>query len=64
MLQVVMECSGLGAELVLLLQKSRHSLYCSANVVCVPRDPPGLSAVGKALILSNIALIVLGTGIC
>lgn len=61
---VLMENSGLDAELVLLMRKSNHFLCCSANIMCVHQDPLGLSVVGITLILSNVALIVLGTGIC
>lgn len=60
----LMENSGLDTGLVLLMQKSGHFLACSANVMCVHQDPLGLSVVGITLFLSNVALIVLGTGIC
>lgn len=61
---VIMENSGLDAELVLLMQKSDHFSCRSANIMCVPQVPPGLSVVGITLILSNVALIARGTGIC
>lgn len=61
---VVMENLGLDAEFVLVMQKSNPLLCHSANIPCVHQDPLGLSAVGITLILSHVALIVLGTGIC
>jgi len=61
---VIMENLGLDTELVLLMRKSNRFLCRSADIMCVHQDPLGPSVVGVTLILSSVALPVLGTGIC
>lgn len=61
---VIMENLGLDVELVVLMQKPNPLLCHSTNILCVHRDPLGLSVVDITLILPHVALIVLRTGIC
>lgn len=53
---VITENLGLDTELVLLMQKSSHFLCRSANIMCVHKDPLGLSVVGITLILLKCSL--------